>query len=144
MSDDQIMQLGQYWPYQATVLARLVSKHTSSVIKRHGDLNLSQWRVLAAVAEKDGRTSAEVVAVTPMDKGIVSRAAASLIDEGLLRKKNDLGDKRRSRLLMTKPGRKIYQAIRKDLMAETGSVAVSDKLNAHLLEVIERMKTLEE
>ncbi len=143
MSDDAIIKLDEYWPYQATVLAQLVSKHTTSVVRRHGDLNLSQWRVLAAVAERNGRTSAEVVAVTPMDKGIVSRAAASLVEEGLLQKKNDLGDKRRSQLLMTKTGRKIYQAIRKDLLAETGSVSVSNKLNAHLLEVIERMKTLE-
>lgn len=136
------MKLDSYWPYQAVVLADLVSKHTTSVLKRHGDLNLSQWRVLAAVAEAEGRTSAEVVAVTPMDKGIVSRATANLVDIDILKKQNDKDDKRRSRLYTTARGRKTYQAIRADLMRETSEVAVSDKLNAHLLEIIARMEVI--
>lgn len=142
MSNDLIMKLDEYWPYQVTVLADLVSKHTTSVLKRHGDLNLSQWRVLAAVAEKQGRTAAEVVTVTPMDKGIVSRATSSLVDQGVLKKQNDKDDKRRARLFTTALGQETYQAIRRDLMTETSGIAVSEKLNTHLLEVIARMEAM--
>lgn len=142
MSNDTIMKLDEYWPYQVTVLADLVSKHTTSVLKRHGDLNLSQWRVLAAVAEKQGRTAAEVVTVTPMDKGIVSRATSSLVDQGVLKKQNDKDDKRRARLFTTALGQETYQAIRRDLMTETSGIAVSEKLNTHLLEVIARMEAI--
>ncbi len=142
MTDDQIMKLDEYWPYQVVVLADHIAKHTTSVLRKHGDLNLSQWRVLAAVAEKEGRTAAEVVAVTPMDKGIVSRATATLVEDGLLEKKHDRDDKRRSKLFLTKTGKKSYRAIRKDLMKETGSVTVSNKLNVELLKTISNLKLL--
>lgn len=142
MSDELIMKLDEYWPYQAAVLADLISKHTTSVLKRHGELNLSQWRVLAAVSEKEGRTSADIVKVTPMDKGIVSRATATLVECGVLKKVSDKNDKRRSQLYTTKAGRKAYQSIRYDLMTETDDIAVSTKLNAHLLDVIARLETI--
>ena len=73
----------QLLAYQVTVLADQIARRTSSVVKRY-ELNLSQWRVLAAVADKPGRTSAEVVTITPMDKGIVSRATKALLTMGLL------------------------------------------------------------
>ncbi len=140
MSDDPIMQLDEYWPYQAVVLGDLVSRHTTSVLKRHGELNLSQWRVLAAVAEKEGRTAAEVVAVTPMDKGIVSRATAALVKSGHISKREDAHDKRRTRLHMTQAGQGTYQAILKDLTGETGRVGIPKGLNADLLKVIAAMQ----
>jgi len=61
MSDHPITKLETYWPYQAVVLADLVSRHTNSILKLHGSLNLSQWRVLAAIANRPGCTSAQVV-----------------------------------------------------------------------------------
>jgi len=142
MNDFEIMELEAYWPYQVVVLADIITRHTTSVAKKHGSLNLSQWRVLAAIADKDGRSAAEVVAVTPMDKGIVSRATASLVQNGLIKKVNDKDDKRRAHLHMTNPGKKIYTAIRQELTSQTGTIAVSEKLNARLLEVIESMKRL--
>ncbi len=142
MSQDSIIKLDEYWPYQVTVLADLISRHTTSVLKTHGGLNLSQWRVLAAVAEKPGRTAADVVTVTPMDKGIVSRATASLVSNGLLEKIADADDKRRSRLYMTRIGEATYLQVSNALTTQTGSIAVSDKLNEHLLTVIDKMTLL--
>ena len=78
---ERVLELTAYWPYQITVLADRIARRTSRVVKEHG-LNLSQWRVMAAVAEVPGRTSVEVVTVTPMDKGIVSRATKALLTRG--------------------------------------------------------------
>lgn len=139
MSKNKII-LDDYWPYQAVVLGDLVSRHTASVLRRHGDLNLSQWRVLAAVAEKEGRTAAEVVAVTPMDKGIVSRATAALVKTGLIKKVEDAADKRRTHLHMTAAGQGVYGTILKDLTAETGGIAIPAKLNTQLLKAIKAMQ----
>ena len=140
MTDNQTMILDDYWPYQAVVLGDLISRHTTSVLKRHGDLNLSQWRVLAAVAEREGRTAAEVVAVTPMDKGIVSRATAALVKSGHISKREDARDKRRTRLHMTQAGQGTYAAILRDLTGETGRVGIPKGLNGYLLKVIEAMQ----
>ncbi|NNE56707.1 MAG: MarR family transcriptional regulator [Hellea sp.] len=142
MQIDPIIKLDDYWPYQVSVLADLIAKHTTSVLKAHGDLNLSQWRVLAAVAELPGRTAAEVVTVTPMDKGIVSRATATLVADGILEKIGDADDKRRSRLYVTNSGAKSYQAIRKALTSQTAGVQTKTSLNTDLLLAIKKMKQL--
>jgi len=107
--------LDDFWPYQAVVLADQISRHTLSIVKHEANLNLSQWRVLAAVAEKSGRSAAEVTAITPMDKTIVSRAVSSLITIGLITKISDTSDKRRSSLSATKAGVAIYEKVAKRL-----------------------------
>jgi len=113
--------LEDFWPYQAVKLADQISRFTLSVVKAEAGLNLSQWRVLAAVAEAPGRTAADVTAITPMDKTIVSRAVSSLITLGLITKISDASDKRRSSLSATKAGEEIY-------------VKVAAKLNAAFID----------
>lgn len=114
------IELDNFWPYQVVVLADQISRHTLSVVRRNSDLNLSQWRVLAAVAEKPGRSAAEVTDVTPMDKTIVSRAVASLIDVGLIKKTQTVHDKRRLALTVTEAGQAIYHDISAELNGVLG------------------------
>lgn len=106
------IELDSYWPYQVTVLADLISRRTAEVVKREGELNLSQWRVLAAIAERPGRTAADVVAMTPMDKGIVSRATKALLIAGLLVRQASQVDGRVSHLFLTDKGDALYQRLR--------------------------------
>ena len=109
--DDPILRLETYWPYQITVLADRISRRTSRIVKAH-DLNLSQWRVMAAIAEVPGRTSVEVVQVTPMDKGIVSRATKALLDQGLAQRQASQSDGRISHLFLTPSGEVLYQTLK--------------------------------
>lgn len=102
--DEHVLQLATYWPYQITVLADRIARRTTRVVKGFG-LNLSQWRVLAAIAEVPGRTSAEVVSITPMDKGIVSRATKALLEQGLVVRRASQSDGRVSHLHLTEAGR---------------------------------------
>ena len=142
MTKDTTIELKDFWPYQVVVLADQVSRHTNNILKTHGSLNLSQWRVLAAIGEKEGRSAAEVVAMTPMDKGIVSRATASLVEDGFIRKKNDPDDRRRSELFLTAKGRKHYQTISQALTKALGQLDVPERLNAVLHTQIANMRTL--
>lgn len=112
------INLDSFWAYQVVVLADQVSRYTMDIVHTEADLNQSQWRVLAAIADKPGRTAAEVTAVTPMDKTIVSRAVASLIKDGLIKRTPSLDDKRRAALEMTEIGANRYVLISKKL-AET-------------------------
>ena len=109
------IDLDNFWPYQVVVLADQISRYTLSVVKDKANLNSSQWRVLAAVADKPGRSAAEVTSVTPMDKTIVSRAVASLIEIGLIQKSQTTLDKRRQALTMTPEGLKIHASISREL-----------------------------
>ncbi len=118
------IDLDNFWAYQVVVLADQISRYTLEVVRTEADLNQSQWRVLAAVADKPGRSSSEVTSVTPMDKTIVSRAVASLIKGGLIKRTPSQADKRVGALHMTKLGAQRYDLI---------SSKLADTLNAQVL-----------
>ena len=118
------IDLDNFWAYHVVVLADQVSRYTLEVVRTEADLNQSQWRVLAAIADKPGRSSAEVTAVTPMDKTIVSRAVASLIQDGLIKRTPSQADKRIGALHMTKLGAQRYDII---------SAKLSETLNTKVL-----------
>lgn len=118
------IHLDEFWAYQIVVLADKVSRHTLDVVRSEANLNQSQWRVLAAVADKPGRSSAEVTAVTPMDKTIVSRAVASLIKSGLLKRTPSEHDKRIAALTMTEDGAQRYALISKKLANPLNAVNI--------------------
>jgi DNA-binding MarR family transcriptional regulator len=129
-----IIQLDSYWPYQITVLADRVSRRTSRIVKAQAGLNLSQWRVLAAIAETPGRTSAEVVTVTPMDKGLVSRATKTLLEMGLLLREASQDDGRVSYLYLTERGYALYQTLIPDVsgVLERAAATLSDNQQTDL------------
>ena len=66
---------------------------------------------MAAVAEVPGRTSVEVVTITPMDKGIVSRATKALLTQGLVRREASQLDGRISHLFLTNKGVELYRQL---------------------------------
>ena len=142
--DDRVIRLDNYWPYQITVLADRIARRTTKTVKAY-DLNLSQWRVLAAIAEVPGRTSVEVVQITPMDKGIVSRATKALLDRGLVQREASQSDGRISHLHLTSQGKTLYRKIKpqvesvvtgaKACMEGTDQTRLSELLN-ELMRVI--------
>ena len=117
--------LDDFWAYQVVVLADRVSRYTLDVVRTEANLNQSQWRVLAAVADKPGRSAAEVTVVTPMDKTIVSRAVASLIKLDMIKRTPNRKDKRIGALDMTALGTERYNLISAKL-AETLNATVLD------------------
>jgi DNA-binding MarR family transcriptional regulator len=111
-----ILKLKSHWPYQIIVLADRITRLTSQIVKVQG-LNLSQWRVLAAIAEEPGRTSVDVVKITPMDKGIVSRATKTLLHMGFVRRHASQYDGRLSHLHLTESGALVYQVLQPQVQA---------------------------
>ena len=121
---DAPLDLQNFWPYQAIVLANQIGRHTLSIVRQSTDLNLSQWRVLAAIGEKPGRTAAEVTVLTPMDKTIVSRAVTALLEGGYVKKTPDENDKRRISLQTTIEGEKVF-------------IDIAGKLNETMVETLD-------
>lgn len=117
VSSDPHFELDNSWIYKVSVIADRIARRIAHIASRVGDLNLSQWRVLAAIGDQDGRTASQVVELTPMDKGIVSRAVASLVAQGYLKREASNTDGRLSHLYMTASGRKIFEAIVAELDA---------------------------
>ncbi len=136
------------WSYKVTVLADLVARRVAAEVQKTSGLNLSQWRVLAAVADRPGRTSTEVVEITPMDKPIVSRAVQVLVDRKLLRREASQEDGRRSFLHLTEEGEATYKAIVSSLTlsgaAGLGLLSGDDlaAFNRELDDIIEKYRRL--
>lgn len=136
----RVLQLDTYWPYQIIVLADRLSRRTGTIVKQHG-LNLSQWRVLAAIAEAPGRTSVEVVSITPMDKGIVSRATKGLLEQGLIYRTASQSDGRVSHLHLTEAGVDLYGVLfpQVEAILTQASAHLSAQEQAHLSESLHRL-----
>ena len=109
--------LDDNWVFAVSVLAHRVARRVAGVLAETSALNLSQWRVLAAVADRPGLSASEVVALTPMDKGLVSRAVKHLVEAGLIERRASDTDARRAHLHLSDKGRTEHARILKALRA---------------------------
>ena len=111
MPDRQTLSLNGFLPYRLSVLSNAVSRRIANIYEREFDLSVWQWRIIAVLGDHDNLTSTEVAQRTLMDKPTVSRAAASLIERGILQRQIDPDDRRRAPLSLTDEGKAIYAAI---------------------------------
>ncbi len=138
MTDQLGLRLDSFLPYRLSVLSNAISRRISDIYEREFDLSVWQWRIIAVLGERDDLTSTEVAIRTLMDKPTVSRAAASLIERGILLRTTDAADRRRAPLALTVEGRAIYAAISPralaweeellDALSETDKTALHDIL----------------
>jgi len=137
--DTPPLKLDESWAYRITLLSDLIARRVTTDVQSVSNLNLSQWRVLAAIADKPGRTASQVVGVTPMDKGIVSRSVNSLINFRFVERRLSQDDKRLSYLYLTQAGSIVYCKILEQ-MDKTGSSGRDNHPNEEqsaLLEILD-------
>jgi DNA-binding MarR family transcriptional regulator len=120
------LQLEEFLPHRLAVAAESVSRF---IARRHlakSGLGMSEWRLLAAVGRFGVLSPTVAGERTAMDKVKVSRAAASLVSNGLLRQTQDPADGRGRLLRLTRRGSGVYGDL-----ASTGK-AVEEALMAGL------------
>lgn len=105
------MKLDQFFPYQIAVLAEAVSRATALVYSDRFDLSRDEWRVLAALADRNDMKTSEVIAHTTLDKMQVSRALARMVRDGLVERRIDPQDRRGHVLRLTASGASLYRKI---------------------------------
>lgn len=139
ISDSPVLKLEGSWIYKTVVLADLISRKAAQVVQDTSGLNLSQWRVMAALADQPGRTARDVVRVTPMDKGIVSRAVRTLVEKEIVKRTSSRNDGRLSHLHLTKSGEALYQTIvaAMDKSGASGRHSVSKEAQARLIAALD-------
>lgn len=111
MSENPALSLDGFLPYRLSVLSNAVSSKIAKIYEQEFELSVWQWRIIAVLGEREGLTSTEVAQRTLMDKPTVSRAAASLIERGILVRSIDSDDRRRAPMRLTDEGRAIYAAV---------------------------------
>jgi len=111
MSEHAHLELEHFLPYRLSVLSNRISQEIARLYAERFALNVTEWRLLAVLGRYPDITATELVERTAMDKVAVSRAVASLVDDGRLTRKVDGDDRRRTRLRLSAKGYRIYDEV---------------------------------
>ena len=120
--------LENFIPFRLSFTSNLVSDTIAQTYEALFGLTIPEWRLVAVVAEHDGITQQAIGRLTRMDKVVVSRAAAALVDRGLLARAAHPGDKRSHHLRLTDTGRELHAAIAAYLRGQRRTVEVRQPL----------------
>lgn len=137
------LALERFLPYRLSVVTNRVSGALARHYAARFGIGVPEWRVIAILGRHPDSTANEVSERSAMDKVTVSRAVATLLKKGLIERRRDAGDKRKSRLCLSKAGETVYSDIvplalgfERDLLntldaAERAALdRIIDKLNA--------------
>jgi len=105
------LDLEHFLPYRLSVLSNTVSQAIAREYAQRFQLSVTEWRVIAVLGRYDGSAAREVAEKTATDKVAISRAVASLMQAGRVRRSVAAHDKRQSVLRLTAKGWKIYDEV---------------------------------
>jgi DNA-binding MarR family transcriptional regulator len=103
--------LERFLPYRLSVMTNRISGALSRHYAERFSIGIPEWRVIANLGRHPDITANEVVERSAMDKVTVSRAVAALEQKGLVERRRDAGDKRKSRLRLSAKGDAVYAEI---------------------------------
>jgi DNA-binding MarR family transcriptional regulator len=105
------LKLDQFLPYRLSIASNRVSAAVASTYQALFGLKIPEWRLIAVIAEGAGATQQALGVATRMDKVTVSRAAATLVERGLVERRPNPGDQRSHLLILTTTGRALYEDV---------------------------------
>ena len=111
MTRREKLHLEGFLPYRLSVLSNTVSSAIAAAYFANFGLSIPEWRIVAVLAANPGLSAAEVTARTAMDKVAVSRAVATLLAAGRLRRTTAPADRRRTHLALTPAGARVYAQV---------------------------------
>jgi DNA-binding MarR family transcriptional regulator len=110
-SDASDFVLEEFLPYELSVAANRISRLFARRYSAAFGLSIAEWRVLAVVGRHRALAPGQVAEATEMDKVKVSRAAATLVEKGLLAQAPHPQDGRARVLSLTEHGRAVHRGI---------------------------------
>jgi DNA-binding MarR family transcriptional regulator len=105
------LRLDAFLPYRLSVASNAVSTRISASYRKRFGLKVPEWRLIAILAESSEMTPQTLGSAARIDKISVSRAAAALIERGLIVARDNPGDGRSHLLALTEDGRALYAEI---------------------------------
>ena len=105
-----MLEITEFLPYQLVHLANKVSDDFANVYISEANLTTPQWRIMAHLAQNQF-SAKQLCDLARIDKSTMSRAIKQLEQRGLIKLKQDEGDKRSKVLNLTDEGLSIYKRI---------------------------------
>ena len=109
--DHAVLELDRFLPYRLSVLSNRISQDIARLYAQRFALGVTEWRVMAVLGRYPDLSASEVAERTAMDKVAVSRAVASLLRDGRLKRSTHEDDRRRSVLALSAKGYRIYDEV---------------------------------
>lgn len=97
--------------FRLFILSRLITRQSSRYLKKHHDLSVAEWAILAQLADFSPCTLRQLAGYNHIDKAQLSRASAALLKRGLLEREPDPKDARSVLFLITPEGREIRDKV---------------------------------
>ena len=98
--------------YRLHVVANLLSRGAELRYRREFGVSLWEWRTLAHLgAESEPLSLNELARFAGIHKSQMSRVVTGLTERGLVLRAADEDDARGVRLVLSKPGRKLYEGL---------------------------------
>jgi DNA-binding MarR family transcriptional regulator len=135
------LRLERFLPYRLSVLSNTISRALAEAYAERYGLSINEWRVMAIVGRFPRSAAAEVADRAAMDKVAVSRAVSRLLEAGRLTRRTDPGDRRRSVLVLSPAGRRIYRQLTPVLLDYENSLlaALSAEERSQLDRILARL-----
>lgn len=106
-----VLKLDHFLPYRLSVASNAVSSRIARTYRKRFNLKITEWRLIAILAEHERMTPQALARATRADKINVSRAAKTLIGRGLVSAIPNGEDGRSHFLRLTLAGRELYAEI---------------------------------
>ena len=97
--------------YQLSLLNSKLKRQATQILKSHSTFTLVQWRIVSIVEMAGESTFSELVELSGMDSGLVSRNIKAMIATGILHSEIDANDHRRATLRATAKGKRQHRAM---------------------------------
>jgi DNA-binding MarR family transcriptional regulator len=95
-------------PFLVSALGNRLADIASRDVRKDLGIGLMEWRIVALLAVESRATPARVGQVSGVDKSVVSRAAATLEQRGLIEVEADAHGSRQTRLSLTDTGHELH------------------------------------
>jgi DNA-binding MarR family transcriptional regulator len=105
------LKLGSFLPFRLSLLSNTVSANIAATYQDKFAISMSEWRIMAILAEYPDLSADEVCQRTQIEKSVVSRAVARLLKRHMIIRQIDDDDRRRSILRLSETGLSIYDEV---------------------------------
>lgn len=105
------LKLDQFLPYRMSIASNALSDAIATAYRTLFGLKISEWRLVAVLAEGGAMSQQALCGRTRMDKVTVSRAAIALANRGLVERAPNPEDQRSHLLALSKAGWALYEQI---------------------------------
>lgn len=114
IEDDPTEFLGSYLPFLLARAHHFMTDQLNQSLRQLG-YSTAEWRILSVLSEPmmlDGIIVNQLTDLSLLPQPTVSRWTSTLIEKGLIERRENLEDRRRSTLVITKQGLEIFETLK--------------------------------